>query len=412
MARIRTIKPEFSQSESMGRVSRDARLTFVLLWTIADDQGRMRGNTRLLARSLFPYDDDATERITEWLFELEREQCITRYGVDADSYVQINHWTDHQKIDRPTPSRFPSPDGVRVVRIVERDIEAALAESIRALPEFCGAPIVDVARQARADSRYIDILVTTPNDTYAIEVKRGRLTAADMRQVLGYAKLTGAAPILVGAGVSAQFSLPEATDHGVAVWTITDDTVSTALASKRVRACEITLANARERCMTPVGLSIPVNVGSGSGPKDLDLDREWEPSRATAHTPEPESRRDPVTGYVAGAARMRPAARQGLVSGAPPSAVFACAAFSVPAFLHADLRGKLTAAGVADPDADLMAWYGRLREQQQGQETPGDTVKWLRAQYDAWRQPAPVRKPSADDDGAARLAAWAAGVAS
>lgn len=35
MARIRSIKPEFPQSESIGKLSRDARPLFVLLWTIA-----------------------------------------------------------------------------------------------------------------------------------------------------------------------------------------------------------------------------------------------------------------------------------------------------------------------------------------------------------------------------------------
>ena len=42
MARIRTIKPEFQNSESIGRLSRDARLTFVLLWPHCDDEGRCR----------------------------------------------------------------------------------------------------------------------------------------------------------------------------------------------------------------------------------------------------------------------------------------------------------------------------------------------------------------------------------
>ena len=42
MARIRTIKPDFPHSESMGRVSRDARLLFVMLFTIVDDEGRAR----------------------------------------------------------------------------------------------------------------------------------------------------------------------------------------------------------------------------------------------------------------------------------------------------------------------------------------------------------------------------------
>lgn len=111
MARIRTIKPEFPQSESMGNVSRDARLCFVLLWTLADDSGRLRGNSRMLASLLFPYDDDAPGLIGGWLDELERERCITRYQVDGSSYVEIAKWLSHQKIDKPTPSKLPAFDG-------------------------------------------------------------------------------------------------------------------------------------------------------------------------------------------------------------------------------------------------------------------------------------------------------------
>lgn len=116
MARIRTIKPEFPQSESMGRVSRDARLCFVMLWTIADDSGRLRGNSRMLASLLFPYDDDAKKLMDKWLTELESEGCITRYSVAGDSYLAITEWLAHQKIDRPSPSKIPPPiEGSRVV---------------------------------------------------------------------------------------------------------------------------------------------------------------------------------------------------------------------------------------------------------------------------------------------------------
>jgi hypothetical protein len=74
VARIRTIKPEFPQSESMGNVSRDARLLFVLLWTLCDDSGRTRAASRMLASLLYPYDDDAPGLIDGWLGELEREK--------------------------------------------------------------------------------------------------------------------------------------------------------------------------------------------------------------------------------------------------------------------------------------------------------------------------------------------------
>lgn len=110
MARIRSLKPEFPQSESMGNVSRDARLTFVLLWTLADDEGRLRGNSRMLASLLFPYDDDAPGLIDSWLLELEHEGCIVRYKADGSSYVQVCNWLIHQKIDKPSKSKIPAFD--------------------------------------------------------------------------------------------------------------------------------------------------------------------------------------------------------------------------------------------------------------------------------------------------------------
>lgn len=107
MARIRSIKPEFPQSETVGRLSRDARLLFVQLWTIADDAGRLRGASRMLASLLYPYDDDAPGLIDAWLTELQEKDCIRCYEVDGSQYVEIINWLKHQKIDRPSASRIP-----------------------------------------------------------------------------------------------------------------------------------------------------------------------------------------------------------------------------------------------------------------------------------------------------------------
>lgn len=107
MARIRTIKPEYPQSESMGRVSRDARLLFVNLFTICDDAGRARGNSRMLASLLYPYDDDAKGLIDGWLSELVDEGCIVLYSVDGSHYLEVTNWLEHQKIDKPSKSKIP-----------------------------------------------------------------------------------------------------------------------------------------------------------------------------------------------------------------------------------------------------------------------------------------------------------------
>lgn len=109
MPRIRTIKPELPQSESLGRVSREARLAFILLFTVADDFGKLRGNSRMLASLLYPYDDDAPAQIVSWLTELEHENCIEQYSVDGNHYIRIVNWHAHQKVDRPTTSKIPDP---------------------------------------------------------------------------------------------------------------------------------------------------------------------------------------------------------------------------------------------------------------------------------------------------------------
>jgi hypothetical protein len=107
MGRIRTIKPEFPQSETVGILSRESRLLFIMLWTIVDDSGRARAASRMLASVLYPYDDDAKDLIDGWLDELESNDCIRRYQVDDSTYLEITKWREHQKIDRPSPSRLP-----------------------------------------------------------------------------------------------------------------------------------------------------------------------------------------------------------------------------------------------------------------------------------------------------------------
>ncbi len=105
--RIRTIKPEFWESETLSRVSRDARLLFVGLFSSCDDSGRTRASSRLLASRLFPYDEDAGSLLDGWLSELEDAGCIRRYCVGGESFLDIPKWLSHQKIDKPSPSKIP-----------------------------------------------------------------------------------------------------------------------------------------------------------------------------------------------------------------------------------------------------------------------------------------------------------------
>src|ERR1700761_103522 len=107
MPRIRTIQPNFARSTSITRLTRDARLLFVQLWTVADDCGRARAAPAELAAQLYPADDDALYFLPAWLDELEAEGCLERYTVDEVAYLRVVNWRRHQKVDRPTPSKLP-----------------------------------------------------------------------------------------------------------------------------------------------------------------------------------------------------------------------------------------------------------------------------------------------------------------
>lgn len=116
MARIRTIKPEFPESESIGRLTRDARLLFIQLWTIADDYGRCRAGPRLLAGKLYPYDEDALHLIGGWLDELETNDLVIRYVVEGNQYLEVVNWAKHQRVDNAGKSNVPPrPDSVQQI---------------------------------------------------------------------------------------------------------------------------------------------------------------------------------------------------------------------------------------------------------------------------------------------------------
>jgi hypothetical protein len=108
MGRIRTIKPDFPQSQTVTTLSRDARLLYIQLWTIADDEGRAVGAPGIVASLLYPLDADARGLVEEWLSELERAGCIRCYEVDGKLYLDLPNWLKHQKIDRPSPSKLPA----------------------------------------------------------------------------------------------------------------------------------------------------------------------------------------------------------------------------------------------------------------------------------------------------------------
>lgn len=112
MPRIRTIKPDYFKSAKLARLTYRARLTFIGLWTICDDQGRIRYDPRVIAGELWPQEDEVTwTEVQEDVLALTSLGLLIRYADDRYEYLSVRNWHEHQRINKATESKLPGPNG-------------------------------------------------------------------------------------------------------------------------------------------------------------------------------------------------------------------------------------------------------------------------------------------------------------
>lgn len=112
MARIRSVKPELRESILVASWPFPIRYFWVLLWGYLDDSGRGLDLSKRIAGDCFPHDDITAEDIDKWLDMMGLgidgdEGPVCRYQVNGARYIHSVNWSEHQKPNRPTPSRLP-----------------------------------------------------------------------------------------------------------------------------------------------------------------------------------------------------------------------------------------------------------------------------------------------------------------
>ena len=119
MARIRTIKPSVFSSLTVSSWPVEVRWTFAGLWTYLDDAGRGIDEPRLVKAEIYPLDDRMTPaKVRQHLDMIEESGPLCRYSHKGIHYFHVTSWREHQRINRPTPSKFPpcptcNAEGVR-----------------------------------------------------------------------------------------------------------------------------------------------------------------------------------------------------------------------------------------------------------------------------------------------------------
>lgn len=134
------LSEEFFTSGTVNQLTIPAMVTFAGLWVYLDDAGRGEDNTLLIKAKVWPRRKQVSEaKVAGHLDELTTLGMVCRYGFSGLSLLHVIHWSDHQKPQHPTPSRFApcslhEPEGFAAFSaLVTEPLRRASGEATEAL---------------------------------------------------------------------------------------------------------------------------------------------------------------------------------------------------------------------------------------------------------------------------------------
>lgn len=110
----RMIYSKIWTSQQVGHLTPQARLLYIGMITLADDDGRLVGDPSYLRGQVFPYDSSMTiDDVILLRNEILTAGLIDSYKIDNFDYIQHPNWSEYQVIrgDLYKPSKLPDRNG-------------------------------------------------------------------------------------------------------------------------------------------------------------------------------------------------------------------------------------------------------------------------------------------------------------
>lgn len=119
------IDPEFFLDEELSSTSAYARLLYIGLWGICDDNyATLPDQPGWIKAQVFPYQE---VDVAGCLKELEKIGKIVRFEVDSKPFWFIKNFFKHQRIDKPSGIKYPPyPSSTQIV--IEEDSTSPRSE--------------------------------------------------------------------------------------------------------------------------------------------------------------------------------------------------------------------------------------------------------------------------------------------
>ncbi len=113
MARKRMIDPEFFLDEGLAFLSPHARLLYVGLWGICDDNyATLPNRPDWIKAQIFPYEAIDTRGLLD---ELSASSKILLFIDEDKEYWYIKNFMKYQRVDRPSKPKFPQYNEAKLV---------------------------------------------------------------------------------------------------------------------------------------------------------------------------------------------------------------------------------------------------------------------------------------------------------
>jgi hypothetical protein len=110
MPRKRMIDPDIWDSLQFSSLPLAGRILFIGMFSLADDEGRLRANPGYLKKTIFGYDMDITPtNVAEWELSIIKSELVKAYRNGHENYILVTNFPKYQKINHPTPSKLPEP---------------------------------------------------------------------------------------------------------------------------------------------------------------------------------------------------------------------------------------------------------------------------------------------------------------
>jgi hypothetical protein len=110
----RMIYAQLAENKEFASLTDKAQKTYIFLIVLADDDGRVKGDSDWLRIKIFPYDQKiTTDHVKSYIKEITKVGLITWYKADdGNYYISHPNWTKYQILrqDRKKNSNIPPPN--------------------------------------------------------------------------------------------------------------------------------------------------------------------------------------------------------------------------------------------------------------------------------------------------------------